>query len=215
MIRAVIFDFDGVLVESVHIKTTAFARLFEDEGPDVVDRVVAYHIENTGVSRYDKFRYIYKNILGRKLGEGEFGSLCARFAELVSDAVVDAPYVAGAKEFLDKYAGEMSCFVASATPEKEIHDIARRRGMSRYFKEIYGSPMTKDEAVGLILVRNGLSPGETVYVGDALSDYKAAASHQVHFIARIETDDSLFSKVRCPRIRDLTELAAVIGRCGT
>ncbi len=32
MIKAIIFDFDGVIVESVDIKTKAFARLFEHGG---------------------------------------------------------------------------------------------------------------------------------------------------------------------------------------
>jgi len=46
MIKAIIFDFDGVLVESVDIKTKAFAGLFEHEGDSIVRRVVAYHIKN-------------------------------------------------------------------------------------------------------------------------------------------------------------------------
>jgi len=40
MIQAIGFDFDGVLVESVDIKTRAYAYLFEDEGPEVVQQVI-------------------------------------------------------------------------------------------------------------------------------------------------------------------------------
>jgi len=69
MIKAIIFDFDGVLVESVDIKTKAFAGLFEHEGDSIVRRVVAYHIKNAGVSRFEKFRHIYKEMLDRELTE--------------------------------------------------------------------------------------------------------------------------------------------------
>ena len=56
--EAIFFDFDGVLVESVDIKTTAFARLYAGHGEPVADAVVAYHRQNMGTSRFVKFRYI-------------------------------------------------------------------------------------------------------------------------------------------------------------
>ncbi len=44
MIRAIAFDFDGVLVESVDVKTRAYAYLFKEYGQDVVSKVVDYHM---------------------------------------------------------------------------------------------------------------------------------------------------------------------------
>ena len=63
MIKAIIFDFDGVLVESLDIKTRAFAKLFGPEGPDMAKRVVDYHLQNGGVSRYEKFTDIPLNLM--------------------------------------------------------------------------------------------------------------------------------------------------------
>ena len=88
MIRAIAFDFDGVLVESVEVKTRAFARLFNTEGPDAVRKILDYHLENGGVSRFEKFKTIYRSILKRPLSEEQFRSLCERFSELVVDEVV-------------------------------------------------------------------------------------------------------------------------------
>jgi len=48
MIRGIAFDFDGVLAESVGVKTKAYARLFEEHGEGVVSRVVDYHLKNGG-----------------------------------------------------------------------------------------------------------------------------------------------------------------------
>ena len=75
MIRAILFDFDGVILESVDVKTKAFAELFKDF-PEHVDQIVQYHIDNMGVSRFDKFRYIYRYILKRKLSDEKFTELC-------------------------------------------------------------------------------------------------------------------------------------------
>ena len=105
MIRAVIFDFDGVIAESVNVKTDAFARLFEPEGPEIVERVLEHHLANGGVSRFDKFRFYYKEFLARPLSEPELDSLCGQFSHLVVEAVIDAPWVPGAQETLQYLQG--------------------------------------------------------------------------------------------------------------
>lgn len=61
-IDAIFFDFDGVILESVDIKGWAFGKLFENY-PQHVDEIVAFHFANGGMSRFDKFRYIYKKYL--------------------------------------------------------------------------------------------------------------------------------------------------------
>jgi HAD superfamily hydrolase (TIGR01549 family) len=185
VIKAVIFDFDGVLAESVNIKTEAFRSLFEPEGPDIAKEVVAYHLENAGVSRFEKFRYIYKEILKRPLGDEEFESLCRRFEKLVLDAVIAAPEVGGATECLRGLYGKARLFIVSGTPQEEIRLIAKVREMEHYFEGIYGSPQTKTELVNIILRERGLIPDEVVFVGDAMTDYRAAMETGTGFIARM------------------------------
>ncbi len=211
MIKAVIFDFDGVIVESVDIKTAAFAELFKNEGKEAVNKIVGYHLANTGVSRYEKFKYIYKEILKRDLSENEFKGLCDRFASLVVKSVVRAPYVRGSVEFLEAYSSIYKCFVVSATPQPEIEDIIRLRGIEKYFTAVYGAPRKKTKAVGEIIGDYHLLPKELLYVGDALSDYKAAAGNGAHFIARINDNESLFKGIKCIKVRDLSTLKNEIG----
>jgi beta-phosphoglucomutase-like phosphatase (HAD superfamily) len=57
MIETIIFDFDGVILESVTVKTEAFRELFSSE-PDCPDEIVEFHKRNGGMSRYDKFRHV-------------------------------------------------------------------------------------------------------------------------------------------------------------
>lgn len=210
MIKAIIFDFDGVLVESLDIKEIAFARLFEAEGETVVRSVVEFHRANGGVSRYDKFRYYYRELLKRELSEGRFQELCLQFYELVLEEVIKCPYVSGAREFLDTHARAMPCFVASATPEHELREIINRRDIVHYFKKVYGAPKSKADAVAEILADECLSAGEVLYVGDAIADYEAAIANGVHFVARCNQTNHVFDGVSCIKIKDLNMLCSVV-----
>lgn len=210
MIKAIIFDFDGVLVESVDIKTETFKKLFVLESEYTIRRILDYHLRNGGVSRFEKFRYIYKDILKRELPEACFEDLCQRFSGIVTEEVAKAPYVKGAKDFLNNYATKYRCFVSSATPEPEIIDIIKKRKMSTFFLGIYGAPKKKSDIVRHILSRGNLSTKEAVYVGDALSDYHAAITNDVNFIARIHNNESIFTGIDCIKLRDLTKLRAIL-----
>ena len=57
--EAIFFDFDGVLVDSVSIKTEAFRKLFKGFGQQCVEALVYYHIEHGGISRV-KFNIFLK-----------------------------------------------------------------------------------------------------------------------------------------------------------
>lgn len=206
MIKTIFFDFDGVIVESTGIKTGAFGAVFAEYGKDVEGKVIRHHVANAGISRYEKFKYIYKKILKKPLTDRMFETLCDRFSSLVVDNVIAAPYVKGAREFLEKWHRKYACFIISATPEIEIEDIIAKRHDGIFFKKIIGSPMDKKDAVKSILTQEKIMPHEAVYVGDAIADYEAAAANGVNFIARIRDDEPVFRGVDCPKIRDLTTL---------
>jgi len=210
MVKGIIFDFDGVIVESTDIKTEAFAKLFEPEGSGIVKKVVSYHKENMGVSRFEKFRHIYRNILRRKLDNNKFSQLCKKFSSLVLEAVIAAPYVKGAQEFLRNKSKQYKLFVVSATPHDEIIRIVRRRGIGKIFKAVYGAPLEKRDAVKKILRDNKINPQSALYIGDALRDYLAAEDNGVKFIARIKGNKEIFGKIKCLKIKDLSGLARIL-----
>ncbi|MDD5005738.1 MAG: HAD-IA family hydrolase [Candidatus Omnitrophica bacterium] len=189
MIKSIIFDFDGVIAESVEIKTGAFRTLFKDY-PQCLKAIIEYHINNGGISRYDKFRFIYQNIIKEKLSEAQFNQLGKRFSELVVDKVVRSPLVEGAQELLDRCYGRYEMFVISGTPKKEIKEIIKRRKLEKYFTEIYGSPDKKTDLITNILRKNNYNTSEVVFIGDSVNDFNAAKEIGVKFIARIKDDNS-------------------------
>ena len=215
MIRAVAFDFDGVLVESVEVKTRAFARLFAGEGPEAVSRIVDYHRRHGGVPRFDKFRAIYRDILRRPLPDAQFERLCRDFAGYVVDEVVAAPWVAGAEAFVSGHRKHYRLFVVSGTPEEELREIIRRRRASDWFDDVRGSPAAKAVLLKALLADHSLQPEELAVIGDASTDWTAARQVGSPFIWRRAYDDaSALEGFRGPSIADLTDLARHLAACG-
>jgi len=182
-IKTIFFDFDGVIADSVDIKTKAFAKLFERYGDEVVKKVVEYHLSHGGVSRYDKFRYYYQNFLGKKITDDEIDTLDKKFSEIVYNEVLKAPFIEGALDFLDICDRKgKNMFVISATPKKEIERIVKARGIDRYFREVVGSPPTKDENLTYLIKQYDMGPLKAVYFGDSPNDLEVAQKHLISFI---------------------------------
>ena len=210
-IKAIIFDFDGVLVESVDVKTRAFARIFEDEGVDVVQKVIKFHLKNGGMSRVHKFKYYYEDILKRSLSEKKLEELTDTFSGLVIDEVINSPYVKGAREFLEKYHRAIDFYVASGTPEEELREIVRRRGMVEFFKDVFGFPRQKDEIARKIIEQNGYDLNEVVFIGDSITDLMGANGSGIRFIGRIsDSGDDIFAGKGVKAIKDLNDLEEII-----
>ena len=195
---AIVFDFDGTLVQSNKVKTWAFGKLYEKYGGSIVRQVTAYHEEHRGISRFVKFRHFHEHLLGLPYTDQVEKELSNKYSELVFDAVVRASYVEGSLEFLEKYHQHLPLFVASGTPEVEIREIITCRGMNRFFRDIYGSPTTKTEILRLILSNHHWAPERVLMVGDSLVDLEGAQNAKTDFIG-VELSDNLsvFSQRQC------------------
>src|SRR5207248_10291077 len=109
--KGIIFDFDGVILESVHVKAQAFRSLFEAY-PEHQERIVQLHLQQGGLSRYEKFRRIYADFLHLPLSEEEMVRLDTAFGALVTEEMNTWPVVPGAREFIRRRAPECPVFGA-------------------------------------------------------------------------------------------------------
>ena len=193
--RALFFDFDGVLADSVEVKTDAFAKLFERFGSEIQGKVVEHHRNNGGMTRKDKFVYYYQNYLQKALNHGELEKLCREFSNLVVDNVVAVPEIPGAEYFLKKCCNKAKCFVVSATPDEEIREIVNRRGINIYFEEILGSSCSKTEHVNSLLDKYNFESNQCLFWGDTGSDYRAAIETGVGFIGVLPNKNAPLLKI--------------------
>ena len=66
-----IFDFDGVIADSVQVKTSAFAELYRPFGNDVIQKVILHHEANGGISRFEKIKIYHESFLNRSINDKE------------------------------------------------------------------------------------------------------------------------------------------------
>jgi HAD superfamily hydrolase (TIGR01549 family) len=176
------FDFDGVLSDSVGVKTDAFRTLFKHYGEAVLAEVLEHHRLNGGISRIDKIQYAHTHFVGSPLSEEELEDWGRRYSKLVVEQVINAPWIDGAEEFLIRMQGRCPLFVISGTPEDELKQVMAARNMSAYFTEILGSPIRKPVHINHLLQAYHLNPASCVFIGDALTDYHAARETGLHFV---------------------------------
>lgn len=209
-IKYIFFDFDGVLAESVNIKTEAFKQMYLYKGEDFANKVKQYHLENGGVSRFEKFKVFNGDWLGEEINQQKIDELAQVFSDLVIDGVVNSPEVKGALDFLNSSEAYKK-YIITGTPTVEIKPILERREMDHFFVKAYGSPEKKGHWVNKIISEEKILSKECVFIGDALADYNAAISNNVPFILR-ETEEAiqLFEDFKGLRIKDLTNLHVVI-----
>lgn len=183
-IRAIILDFDGVVVESNEIKTAAFDAIFS-RFPGQHAAMMDFHRRNVAVSRAAKFRFLACELLGRSASDPIVEELSAEFSSRVSDAIARCPLVRGAHEFLTEFAGTVPLYLASVTPEPELREILRARRLDRYFVDVFGEPPTpKTAAVRAVLKRERLRARRALLVGDSPGDLEVARSTGVQFLGR-------------------------------
>ena len=180
---AYIFDFDGVIKDSVKVKSEAFVQLYALEGKEFQQKVEEYHLSNGGISRYVKFK-VWNEWLGRSTSEQAIEELAKKFAQLVVDNVVGSPFVVGALEALKSASENALTFIATGTPDNEINLILNQLELRGFFREVYGSSRQKSTIVNDILERFHLTPPEVLFIGDAQTDYKAALDTGLDFYLR-------------------------------
>ncbi len=181
-IKAILFDFDGVILDSVNVKTEAFVAMYEPYGQEVQQKVLDYHLEYGGISRYKKIEYWHKNFLGVELDETQLEALAQDFSNRVLDGVLNANFILGAGEFLDLYSNKLPFYICTGTPQKEIDVIIEKRNLKSRFVSVYGSPQSKEEMIEVIKEKGEYASTELLFIGDAMTDYRAATSKKLNFI---------------------------------
>ncbi|MBQ3060410.1 MAG: HAD family hydrolase [Desulfovibrio sp.] len=173
-LQCLVFDCDGVILDSVPVKTRAFARLAEPFGEEARDRMVMYHTVHGGVSRYKKFAWFFEEVLGRAITAEESADWGRRFAAYALDEVRRCPLIPGAMDVLERWHGRLPLYVCSGAPQEELDLVLHERGLHAFFSAVYGSPPSKARLLARVLSEARVLPEETLMIGDAVTDRNAA-----------------------------------------
>lgn len=177
------WDFDGVIKDSVVVKSKGYEKLFLPYGKEVVDRVNEHHENNGGISRYKKIP-LYLGWAGEPAGPEQVQSFCEQFSKLVQQAVIHSPWIPGVKEYLKDNCLQQSFILITATPQEEIEEILNALNIAGFFREVHGAPKTKAAVINDVLKRLHFPSEQALVIGDSGTDLEAAEKNKVAFLLR-------------------------------
>lgn len=207
-LKVLIFDFDGVIIESNEIKHQAFNDIFSELDEKVKKTAFDYHFQHPAIDRYRKFAHVTENILNLPRADAEEKQKlwAEKFSALTEKALRECETVRGAEEFLQRAKEKWPLYLASATPTNILLPLLEDRSMNKIFKKVYGAPLVKSQVIEEICQLEEVSKEEVLFIGDSLSDLDAAVSATVPFIGRqTEADFPLGTNI----VRDLEHLEKV------
>jgi len=206
VIKGIIFDFDGVIVDSIHVKSEAFAKLYASYGNKIVKKVINHHEANGGISRYDKIKFYHNNFLKKDISSEEVLLLANSFSNEVFERVVNSSYVEGVLDYIQKSYKNYKLFISTGTPINEITKILKIKKLTKYFIDIYGSPDNKETHIQNIIDKYKLTPQELIFIGDSQTDFDAAKKFNIRFIYRLHNNNLLLNNCDCEIIKNFIGL---------
>ena len=126
--KVIIYDFDGVILDSVNIKTDAFLEIYKNCDEETLSQIKNFHLTNGGISRFKKFEFFEKNILNKKINKNHIDSLAYLFEKIVKHKVVKASYIDFVIDFLNENMFTSKQYVCTGTPENEAIQIIKEKG---------------------------------------------------------------------------------------
>lgn len=142
MIKAVIFDFDGVIVDSEPLHLRAFQRIVETLGLKLSP--TDYYLRYLACDDKSFFRRFLEDN-GQQYTEREIARLVKEkgvcFEEMIGEDIRIFP---GVVEFLEAIQGKFHVAIGSGALTGEINLILRHKGLSEFFGFVIGADDTEN-----------------------------------------------------------------------
>ena len=182
MIKNIIFDFDGVILDSVPTKTEGFKKLFQEFPTELVDKLIEYHIQNGGISRYKKIKYFFNELINQDISEDEVLNYANMYSQITKKELTNPKYmIDDAINFIKQNYKKYNMHIASGADENDLKYICEKLNLSEYFLSIQGSPKIKSDIVKTILASNNYKKEESILIGDSINDFDAANINGIKF----------------------------------
>lgn len=179
--QTLVFDCDGVVLNSNKVKTQAFYEAVKHFGHDSAQALVDYHVANGGISRYLKFEYFITNILQTSFDQSILDDLLNRFSQAVKQGLMACGVADGLEEMKLK-TPHANWLIVSGGDQNELRDVFASRGLTNYFDGgIFGSPDDKDKILAREKAYQNIATN-ALFLGDSKYDYLAASKAGLDFV---------------------------------
>lgn len=182
MIKNILWDFDGVILDSMPIRDYGFRMIFKSYDAKLVEDFIEYHNLNGGLSRFHKIKYFYNNFLKKDISEDKINLYANEFSQIMKKELVNSKYlIEDTLFFLKNNYTKYNFHIVSGSEHRELNFLCEKLGLLDFFISINGSPTPKNELVKKLLIKNQYKNNETILIGDSLNDFEAAKSNNIEF----------------------------------
>lgn len=209
--KTMIFDCDGVVLNSNKVKTQAFYNSALIYGEQAAQSLVEYHVKNGGISRYKKFEFFLNEIVTPCPNSPNLEELLSLYAAEVREGLLTCEVSEGLQE-LRKQTSQSKWLIVSGGDQNELRDVFFQRDLAQLFDGgIFGSPDSKDEILKRELA-NGNIQAPAVFLGDSKYDYQVTNSVGLDFIflsgwTEVKDWQSFCDDHQLPHFHSLSDLA--------
>jgi len=176
-----IFDFDGVILDSVEFKNQAFKKTVNRYDKKIVKKFMNFHLNNLGLSRFRKYKFLCQELLKLENTDNLEKKLSNNYSKIVNKKILKVKFINGVKNFILKNK-EKKLFISSGSPQKELRKICVKKKISKYFIKVLGSPKTKYQHMIYLKKNYKIKNKETAFFGDSITDYRTAKKYNLTFI---------------------------------
>jgi phosphoglycolate phosphatase-like HAD superfamily hydrolase len=181
--NSIIWDFDGVILNSNEVRDKGFEKVLEHYSQDEIKRLLEFHRANGGLSRYVKFRYFFEEIRDEAISDKEVKDWAGKFSVITSKLLTNSALrIEETIDFIRKNHERYRMFVASGSDQSELRYLCRQHNLDHYFEGVFGSPVAKNDIVNNIIKDFKIDPANTYLIGDSHNDFEAASVNGIKFI---------------------------------
>ena len=187
--KSIIFDCDGVILNSNKVKKTAYYKVISSHfGDRLANLLVEYLAKNTGKPREHFFTHFLDNMAPSRNFGPTMEELVIEVGKEIHEGLMKCEI---SKSLLDlrKNTPDLKWLVVSGGVQTELRDVFFKRSLVDLFDGgIYGGPMTKDEIINSLIKKN-IIDFPALYLGDSKYDHEAARRAKIDFLFVSEWSD--------------------------
>lgn len=182
MISNILWDFDGVIIDSLAIRDYGFREIFKEFDKQSVDKLIQYHNYNGGLSRFHKIEYFFNTILKQEISKNGIWQYADKFTQIMRQSLSDKKYLINdTVNFIKNNYKKYNFHIVSGSEHNELNFLCQKLDLSQYFISINGSPTPKNQLIKNLLESYNYDIGQTILIGDSINDYEAASVNKIGF----------------------------------
>jgi len=214
MLKAIVFDFDGVIVDSNHIKKNTYYEICSSfkNSKEVVSGVLNEFEPNTRKFIIGKMveQLARKSLINSRRIATYRDRFVKEYGRICEKEVSECKEIKGALRSIKKLSERYHLYVNSLTPMKALRRIMEKRGLCKYFKGIFGGEKSKGENLKTIISIEKISPSQLLVVGDGTSDLRVAQQFGASFIGINNSQGTLKKEKIDYFLKDCSQLCQTV-----